>query len=104
MSETPLRGREEGKAAREKQANFCLSWQSLLLIPPSPPPLSLLSCTGYIIMLKFVVPHNIFSVFHHLCLLFGLELRLGFSVYPPTPRTPPLPVLVLHVFLWPRSS
>lgn len=52
-------------------------------------------------MLKFVVPHNIFSVFHHLCLLFGLELRLGFSVYPPTPRTPPLPVLVLHVFLWP---
>lgn len=41
MSETPLRGREEGEAAREKQANFCLSWQSLLLLPSSPPPFSL---------------------------------------------------------------
>lgn len=44
------------------RVNFCLSWQSLLY--PSPchffaPPF----CTVYIIMLKFVVPHNIFSVF-----------------------------------------
>lgn len=94
-------------------------WQTFVLAGRvySPSPLPLLRsplCTVYIIMLKFVVPHNIFSVFlcsapspphsSPSCLLFGLELRLGFSVYPPVPPSPSPPHLFLHVFLWPRRE
>lgn len=101
-------------------ANFCLSWQSLL----SPSPLPLLRsplCTVYIIMLKFVVPHNIFSVF--LCsapyslpspppgplqpvlLAFWTGTATGIFRLPPLhPLARPFPHLFLHVFLWPRRE
>lgn len=100
------------------RVNFCLSWQSLLSSPL--PLLRSPLCTVYIIMLKFVVPHNIFSVF--LCsapyslpspppgplqpvlLAFWTGTATGIFRLPPAPLSPSHPHLFLHVFLWPRRE
>lgn len=91
----------QGEAAREKQANFCLSWQSLLLLPSSPPPLSLTlhRLHNYA---KICCATQYFFCFPPSLLAFWTGTATGIFRLPPNPRTPPLPVLVLHVFL--RSS
>lgn len=96
-------------------------WQTFVLAGRVSSPLPLLRsplCTVYIIMLKFVVPHNIFSVF--LCsaprsslrsplqpvlLAFWTGTATGIFRLPPLhPLAPSLPHLFLHVFLWPRRE
>lgn len=98
MSETPLRGRVAGEAAREKQANFCLSWQSLLLLPPSSLPSLSLTLHRLHNYAKICCATQYFFCFPPSLLAFWTGTATGIFRLPPRPPHSPSACLSFACF------